>query len=106
LCRYARADKVIHGIVARKGTGGGHPSYAGGQIPLKDATHKTRQRLEKTILNRFLKQVVKDSAPKQPLIQEPRNKSNFLADFYFTFFLRYFMMLLCPETAYLMKRLI
>lgn len=66
----AKAEKVIHHIVARKGTGGGHPSYAGGQIPLKDGTHKTRQRLEKTILNRFLKQVVKDPAPKQPLIQK------------------------------------
>ena len=66
----ARADKVIHGIVVRKGTGGGHPSYAGGQIPLKDNTKRTRIRLEKTVLNRFLKQVLKDPASKQPLIQK------------------------------------
>jgi len=66
----ARSDKVIHHIVARKGTGGGHPSYAGGQITLKDGTQKTKQRLEKTVLNRFLKQVVKDSAPKQLLIKK------------------------------------
>ena len=66
----ARADKVIHGIVARKGTGGGHPSYAGGQIPLPDHTKKTKDRLEKTVLARFLKQVVKDPTPKQPLIQK------------------------------------
>jgi nanoRNase/pAp phosphatase (c-di-AMP/oligoRNAs hydrolase) len=65
-----RADKIIHGIVARKGTGGGHPSYAGGQIPLKDNTKRTKDRLEKTVLSRFLKQVVKDSVPKQPLIQK------------------------------------
>ena len=66
----ARADKVIHHIIARKGTGGGHPSYAGGQILLKDDTQKTKHRLEKIILNRFLKQVVKDPAPKQPLIKK------------------------------------
>lgn len=66
----ARADKVIHHIVARKGTGGGHPSYAGGQIPLKDDTKRTKHRLEKIVLNRFFKEVVKDSAPKQPLIQK------------------------------------
>ncbi|MHC4523974.1 MAG: DHH family phosphoesterase [Planctomycetota bacterium] len=66
----ARADKVIHHIVARKGTGGGHPSYAGGQIPLADDTKKFKKRLEKTVLNRFLKHVVKDPASKQPLIQK------------------------------------
>lgn len=66
----ARADKVIHGIVARKGTGGGHPSYAGGQIPLKESTQKIKHRLEKTVLNRFLKQVIKSPAPTQPLIKK------------------------------------
>ena len=66
----ARADKVIRRIVARKGTGGGHPSYAGGQMPLLDDTQKSKRKLEKTVLNRFLKQVVKDSGPKKPLIQK------------------------------------
>ena len=66
----ARADKVIRHIVARKGTGGGHPSYAGGQIPLPDDTQKSKRKLEKTILNRFLKQAVKNSASKKRLIQE------------------------------------
>lgn len=66
----ARADKVIHHIVARKGTGGGHPCYAGGQIPLKDDTQKTQKRLEKLVLSRFLKQVVKTAETKQPLIQK------------------------------------
>jgi nanoRNase/pAp phosphatase (c-di-AMP/oligoRNAs hydrolase) len=66
----ARADKVIHHVVARKGTGGGHPSYAGGQIPLPDDTQKSKKRLEKTILNRFLKQVVKTPETKRPLIQK------------------------------------
>ncbi len=67
----ARADKVIRRIAARKGTGGGHPSYAGGQIPLPDDTQKSKQKLKKIILNRFLKQVVKTHEPqKQSLIQK------------------------------------
>ena len=66
----ARADKVIHHITARKGTGGGHPSYAGGQIPLPDGTQKSKRKLEKTVLNRFLKQVVKNPEAKKPLIQK------------------------------------
>jgi nanoRNase/pAp phosphatase (c-di-AMP/oligoRNAs hydrolase) len=65
-----RADKVIRRIVARKGSGGGHPSYAGGQIPLPDDTQKSKRKLEKTTLNRFLKQVVKNSESKKPLIQK------------------------------------
>ena len=65
-----RADKVIHHIVARKGTGGGHPSYSGGQIPLPDDTLKAKRKLENTILNRFLKQVVKNSDSQKPLIQK------------------------------------
>ncbi|MHC5191104.1 MAG: DHH family phosphoesterase [Planctomycetota bacterium] len=66
----ARADKIIHRIVARKGSGGGHPSYAGGQIPLTDATQKNRRKLEKTILARFLKYTLNDDTAKQFLIRE------------------------------------
>lgn len=66
----ARADQVIHHIVARKGSGGGHPSYAGGQIPFPDSTQKSKRKLEKTILNRFLKQVVRNSETLKPLIQK------------------------------------
>ncbi|MHC4761519.1 MAG: DHH family phosphoesterase [Planctomycetota bacterium] len=63
-------DKVIHHIVARKGAGGGHPSYAGGQIPLPDDALKAKRKLEKTVVNRFLKQVVKNSESPKPLIQK------------------------------------
>ncbi|MEN8126386.1 MAG: bifunctional oligoribonuclease/PAP phosphatase NrnA [Planctomycetota bacterium] len=65
-----RADKVIHHIVARKGTGGGHPTYAGGQIPLPDDTQKALKRLEKTVLNRFLKQIIKNPEDPKPLIRK------------------------------------
>jgi nanoRNase/pAp phosphatase (c-di-AMP/oligoRNAs hydrolase) len=66
----ARADRVIHHIVARKGTGGGHSSYAGGQIPLPEDTQKAKKQLEKTVLNRFLKHAVKTSNTKHPLIKK------------------------------------
>ena len=66
----ARADKVIHHIVARKGTGGGHPSYAGGQIPFKEESKRIKQRLEKTVLSRFLKEVCKNPAVVEPLIKK------------------------------------
>lgn len=65
----ARADKVVRHIVSRKGTGGGHPTYAGGQIPLNDNNQKSRQKLEKTIVNRFLKTVCKTEDTKQTLIK-------------------------------------
>ncbi len=66
----ARADKVVRHIIVRKGSGGGHPSYAGGQIPLSDETQKSKRKLEKIILNRFLKQVLKNSAIPKTLIQK------------------------------------
>jgi nanoRNase/pAp phosphatase (c-di-AMP/oligoRNAs hydrolase) len=66
----ARADKVIHHIVARKGTGGGHPTYAGGQIPVPDDINKSRQKLENLIMNRFLKHVAKNPDTRQSLIKK------------------------------------
>lgn len=51
------AEKVIRHLVARRGTGGGHPSYAGGQIPLGKLTEKGIEKLEKTLVSRFVKQV-------------------------------------------------
>jgi nanoRNase/pAp phosphatase (c-di-AMP/oligoRNAs hydrolase) len=50
-----RADAVIRRIVARRGTGGGHPSMAGGQIPLGQPAAQGRQRLSRLIRDRYLK---------------------------------------------------
>lgn len=51
------ACDVIHKIVWRIGTGGGHATMAGGQIPLQKAKRSIRQRahLERLICERFLK---------------------------------------------------
>ncbi len=54
------ADKVMHKLVARKGTGGGHPSYAGGQIGTKGLSQRQIAKLEALVVGRFVKAVVKD----------------------------------------------
>ena len=52
-----RADKVIKSIVARRGTGGGHLTYAGGQIPMINDAESERRRLKKQIERKFLRAV-------------------------------------------------
>jgi nanoRNase/pAp phosphatase (c-di-AMP/oligoRNAs hydrolase) len=64
---HAHADKVIRHLVARRGTGGGHPSYAGGQIPLDKYSPKTIEKLQKTVINRFVKEVTGNNPQPQPL---------------------------------------
>lgn len=49
-----RADKTVKFIVARKGTGGGHLTYAGGQVPLKKDSESQRRKLKQFIENKFL----------------------------------------------------
>lgn len=65
----ARADKVIHRVVARKGTGGGHQTYAGGQIPLRKNTKTERKNMERLIHRRFLKAIGANAQNRQKLIQ-------------------------------------
>ncbi len=64
-----RADKVIRKIVGRKGTGGGHPSYAGGQISLNKTTPKAIARLENLIVKRLLTALSVDNVKEHKLIQ-------------------------------------
>jgi nanoRNase/pAp phosphatase (c-di-AMP/oligoRNAs hydrolase) len=56
-----RADEVVRRIVARRGTGGGHQTYAGGQIPLRTGTSAERARIEKLVEQKFLKAVGADA---------------------------------------------
>ncbi len=65
----AKADKVIHRVAARKGTGGGHPTYAGGQIPLTKGTQSERGALEKLVRKRFLQAIGADMQRWDTLIQ-------------------------------------
>jgi nanoRNase/pAp phosphatase (c-di-AMP/oligoRNAs hydrolase) len=65
-----RADKVIKSIVARRGTGGGHLTYAGGQIPLKNDTESERRSLKKKIERKFLRAVGMSQARSSKLLSE------------------------------------
>lgn len=64
-----RADQVMHKIVARRGTGGGHPAYAGGQIPLKKKTKTEMAELEKIITRKFLTAIGQNSYKPEKLIK-------------------------------------
>lgn len=51
------ASRVIRKMVAHLGTGGGHESYAGGQIPIKEKSKGRILRLNRLLEKAFLKQV-------------------------------------------------
>jgi len=63
------AEKVIRHMVARRGTGGGHLTYAGGQIPLTKGTKKERDELERQIERRFLDAVGVNNGQGTPLVK-------------------------------------
>ena len=62
------AEKVIKHIVARKGTGGGHQTYAGGQISLVKGTKKEREELEKHVERKFLEAIGVEEGQNAPLV--------------------------------------
>jgi nanoRNase/pAp phosphatase (c-di-AMP/oligoRNAs hydrolase) len=55
-----RADRLAHTLVARKGTGGGHETYAGAQIIITGKTPKQIARLEKLVVHRALRALSAD----------------------------------------------
>ncbi len=63
------ANKLIHRVVGRKGTGGGHKTYAGGQIPLAGLTKTASTKLEQHICRKFLKALRLAEHPYTKLIQ-------------------------------------
>jgi nanoRNase/pAp phosphatase (c-di-AMP/oligoRNAs hydrolase) len=50
-----KAETVVKRLVARRGTGGGHQTYAGGQIPLKQNTQAELLRMEKQLRQKFVR---------------------------------------------------
>jgi nanoRNase/pAp phosphatase (c-di-AMP/oligoRNAs hydrolase) len=49
-----KAELVAKRLVARKGTGGGHQTYAGGQIPLKQNTQTEFTRITRQLRQKFV----------------------------------------------------
>ncbi len=70
-----RADDVMRNVVHRIGTGGGHASMAGGQIPLNEQKEPVAQRarIERLIRERFLKALKAKHAKARPLVHIPLN---------------------------------
>ena len=63
------AGKVIKRIVARKGTGGGHPTYAGGQIPFPGRGRAERMALIRDIHRKFAKAVGAEAGESSQLVR-------------------------------------
>ncbi len=63
------AGKVMRHVVGRKGTGGGHLTYAGGQIPLMEGTAAKREEIEEHIEKRFLDAIGADGDPGVRLVR-------------------------------------
>jgi clan AA aspartic protease (TIGR02281 family) len=53
----AQADQIMRRIVGRRGSGGGHDTMGGGQIPLRSSRQSEVQTLERTITQRFLRAI-------------------------------------------------
>ena len=51
----ADAGKLMHRIVGRRGTGGGHSAMAGGQIPLNKTNQAGIRRIERNLVRRYLR---------------------------------------------------
>ena len=58
-----RSDQLISKIVSHRGTGGGHRTMAGGQIPLTEDSPSVRKRLDQLIICRFLRATGNDGSP-------------------------------------------
>jgi nanoRNase/pAp phosphatase (c-di-AMP/oligoRNAs hydrolase) len=63
------AHKLIHRVVGRRGTGGGHKTYAGGQIPFAGLTKSASAKLEQQVCRKFLKALRLTEHPYTKLIQ-------------------------------------
>jgi nanoRNase/pAp phosphatase (c-di-AMP/oligoRNAs hydrolase) len=61
-------------MVARRGTGGGHQTYAGGQIPLVKGTKAEREEIEKHIEERFLEAIDAGDRPSTRLVKFVRGQ--------------------------------
>lgn len=65
-----KANRDMSRMIAGKGTGGGHNSMAGGQVPLEGLSAEATERLKNSIVAKFLKLFAISSAKCTPLIAE------------------------------------
>ena len=67
-----QAGTVVKRLVARRGTGGGHQTYAGGQIPLKQDTQAELTRVEKQLRQKFIRLIGADEHQAVKLITDKK----------------------------------
>jgi nanoRNase/pAp phosphatase (c-di-AMP/oligoRNAs hydrolase) len=66
-----RADQVMKRIVSRRGTGGGHQTYAGGQIPLKNGSKTEIIKLQAVVRQKYLQSLELDERRFERLVRQP-----------------------------------
>ncbi len=64
----ADAGKLARRLVGRRGTGGGHSAFAGGQIPLKTGADSEARQLAETVVLRFVRAVGATGVTPYPLV--------------------------------------
>jgi nanoRNase/pAp phosphatase (c-di-AMP/oligoRNAs hydrolase) len=64
----ADAGAVMEELLAGRGSGGGHPSMAGGQVSVESLPEEERQSARADLLERFAARVAPDAADRQALI--------------------------------------
>jgi len=65
-----KAETVVNKLVAKKGTGGGHQTYAGGQIPLKENSQAEFLRMKKYLRQKFIRLIGAGENPAVKLIPD------------------------------------
>jgi nanoRNase/pAp phosphatase (c-di-AMP/oligoRNAs hydrolase) len=64
------AGRMMRSLVADLGTGGGHATVAGGQVPLPDPSDERRLEIERTVLRRLLRRLHVRRTEGHPLLSE------------------------------------
>jgi nanoRNase/pAp phosphatase (c-di-AMP/oligoRNAs hydrolase) len=67
-----KAGTVVKRLIARRGTGGGHQTYAGGQIPLKQNTQAELSRMERQLRQKFIRLIGADEHQAVKLITDKK----------------------------------
>jgi nanoRNase/pAp phosphatase (c-di-AMP/oligoRNAs hydrolase) len=67
-----KAEVIVKRLVSRTGSGGGHQTYAGGQIPLEEGSQAEFDRIEKVIRRKFVRLIGTDDHHAVKLIADKR----------------------------------
>jgi len=74
--KNARAGSLARRVVGVMGSAGGHGQMAGGQVALKDADKRTRDRVVKAVTDRFLSDVKAKRSLRRSLVEEPGEETD------------------------------